>query len=99
MYNPHEDAEKKNVGQPGPGSYNVGKQLPKVGQAEEETDIMPENKGTGGAGKIYVDNNTDRFGEPILPRKPILNVPGPGAYDVLVGSPAKGGFVSDVAVR
>ena len=31
-------------------------------------------------GKIYVDNNTDRFGKPILPRKPMELKPGPGQY-------------------
>ena len=81
MYNPHEDASKKTKSEPGPGSYNIGKQLPKVGEVDGDDEIIMENRGTGGAGKIYVENNTDRFGKPILPRKPILNVPGPGAYD------------------
>jgi len=31
-------------------------------------------------GIIYADNNTDRFGQPILPRKPIEIKPGPGQY-------------------
>jgi hypothetical protein len=31
-------------------------------------------------GKVYVDNNLDRFGQQILPRKPRDLVPGPGEY-------------------
>jgi len=33
-------------------------------------------------GKIYIENNTDRFGQPIMPRKPRTIVPGPGEYNL-----------------
>jgi len=32
-------------------------------------------------GKVYVENNNDRFGKPIRPMKPINIVPGPGEYE------------------
>ncbi len=31
-------------------------------------------------GKVYTDNNTDRFGLPIMPRRPLDLYPGPGEY-------------------
>ena len=31
-------------------------------------------------GKVYVDDNNDRFGMPIRPMKQIEMKPGPGAY-------------------
>ena len=49
-------------------------------------------------GKVYVDNNLDRFGQQILPRKPRDLVPGPGEYETMahVEEPVitKGGFIS-----
>jgi hypothetical protein len=42
MYNPHEDASKKNTNGPGPGSYNVTKQLPPTKEVEgEDADYEP----------------------------------------------------------
>lgn len=32
-------------------------------------------------GKVYVDQNIDRFGLPIRPMKPLNIIPGPGEYD------------------
>jgi hypothetical protein len=43
----------------------------------QEVDKQYPNVG----GKIYVENNQDRFGRQILPRKPREIVPGPGEYD------------------
>ena len=33
-------------------------------------------------GKVYVEQNLDRFGMPIRPMKPLNIVPGPGHYEV-----------------
>lgn len=33
-------------------------------------------------GKIYVENNLDRFGQPILPRKPLDLYPAPNQYQI-----------------
>ena len=33
-------------------------------------------------GRIYIDDNNDRFGLPVRPLKPIEMKPGPGAYFV-----------------
>jgi len=64
------------LGGPGPGSYNTIKELPKILEEQE-----PAEGYVPGGGKLYVDSNTDRFGQPILPKKPFNMVPGPGAYD------------------
>jgi hypothetical protein len=54
----------------------VVKELPKILEEIEQPDGY-----VGGGGKLYVESNTDRFGIPILPKKPFEIVPGPGAYD------------------
>lgn len=76
MYDPHEDPKKKQTVAPGPGAYNVVKELPKILEEQEQPDGYQ-----GGGGKLYVESNTDRFGRPIMPKKPFELVPGPGAYD------------------
>ena len=38
-------------------------------------------------GKVYIENNLDRFGLPIRPMKPLNIVPGPGEYEVLPEAP------------
>ena len=35
-------------------------------------------------GKVYVDQNMDRFGLPIRPMKPLNIIPGPGEYNAAV---------------
>jgi len=35
-------------------------------------------------GRVYIENNLDRFGLPIRPMKPLNIVPGPGEYEVLL---------------
>lgn len=94
LYNPHaevEDEKKKPV--PGPGTYSVPTQF---FDSDNQTDIDKVYQNVGG--KVYVDNNQDRFGRPILPRKPRDLVPGPGEY--IVERPneqlllTKGGYVS-----
>jgi len=32
-------------------------------------------------GRVYVEDNNDRFGNPIRPMKPLELVPGPGEYE------------------
>jgi hypothetical protein len=72
LYNPHapvEDDKKKLV--PGPGKYNVPSSFP--AEDSDEPRILEQP-----GGRVYVDNNLDRFGQPTLPRKPKFVVPGPG---------------------
>jgi hypothetical protein len=38
-----------------------------------------------------VENNSDRFGLPILPRRPLDNYPGPGEYNVVPRLADEGG--------
>ena len=47
-------------------------------------------------GKVYVEDNMDRFGLPIRPMKPLNIVPGPDHYfeereQIRIGDNAKGG--------
>ena len=78
LYNPHAEVEdeKKKI-MPGPGAYPVGTQF---FNPDDHQDIDKVYANLNG--KVYVDNNTDRFGKPILPRKPKELVPGPGEYNV-----------------
>ena len=46
-----------------------------------------------GGGKVYVDNNTDRFGLPIMPKKPVDLIPGPGEYEIAQTKVIKGGYI------
>lgn len=55
-------------------------------------------------GRVYVEDNNDRFGNPIRPMKPLEIVPGPGEYEtqpmiIPYGFPqpavAKGGYISE----
>lgn len=46
---------------------------------------------------MYVDNNQDRFGKPILPRRPRELIPGPGEYTIANADEpviTKGGYVA-----
>lgn len=53
--------------------------IPEVGEDGDDDFNAPKFKHTDG-GKVYVDDNNDRFGLPIRPMKPIQMIPGPGAY-------------------
>jgi hypothetical protein len=90
-----EDEKKKAV--PGPGAYNLGTQFFDSESIQDQDKLYP-NVG----GKVYVDNNEDRFGRPILPRKPRELVPGPGEYTVQrpVEEPvfAKGGYITQAPI-
>jgi hypothetical protein len=78
LYNPHSEVEddKKKI-MPGPGAYPVGTQFFNPDEHQEIDKVYANLNG-----KVYVDNNTDRFGKPILPRKPKELIPGPGEYSV-----------------
>ena len=68
---------------PGPASYNINRDfdpIPEQIDGEEDFNQPRLNKVLGG--KIYVDNNLDRFGIPIRPLKPIEMKPGAGTYFV-----------------
>lgn len=46
---------------------------------EEEDFSLPKFRHVPG-GKVYTDDNNDRFGRPILPSKPADETPAPGQY-------------------
>jgi hypothetical protein len=99
LYNPHsevEDEKRKPV--PGPGTYAVPSQFFDP-ESQADVDKVLPNVG----GKVYVDNNQDRFGRPILPRKPRELVPGPGEYQIErpneVPMLTKGGYVSQMPLE
>ena len=104
LYNPHSEPEDEKHKHPEPGTYNV----PRVFDAPRFTDdFEPRLDHVSGAGRIYTENNLDRFGLPIRPMKPISIVPGPGdyevsepVYDVLGPKPAlaKGGFIPEAFI-
>lgn len=82
-YAPHEQDDKLKDERPGPASYNLPRHFDPIhemmDEGEEEFN-MPRFRAVQG-GKVYVDDNNDRFGQPIRPMKPIELYPGPGAYD------------------
>lgn len=81
LHNPHAPPEDKKNERPGPASYKVARDfdpIPEVVDGEEDFNAPRYNHVTGG--KVYADDNIDRFGQPIRPLKPIEMKPGPGAY-------------------
>ena len=80
LYNPHAEPEQEKGKRPDPTAYNVPR-LFDVPEVAEEGEFEPRLNVIAG-GKVYSDNNLDRFGQPIRPMKPLNIVPGPGAYDV-----------------
>jgi len=80
LYNPHADPENDKKKQPEPGTYELRREFdPPKFNADEDFD--PRLNIVHG-GKIYIENNMDRFGMPIRPMKPIEVKPGPGEYEV-----------------
>jgi hypothetical protein len=68
---------------PGPASYNLNRDfdvIPEQLEGEEDFNQPRLTKVLGG--KIYTENNLDRFGVPIRPLKPIEMKPGAGTYFV-----------------
>ena len=81
LHNPHAPPEEKKNEKPGPASYTIKRDfdpIPEIPEGEE--DINQPRLGRIPGGKIYVDDNLDRFGLPLRPLKPIEMKPGPGAY-------------------
>ena len=81
LHNPHAPPENKKNERPGPASYNIVRDFDAIPETEEgdEDFSVPRFRQVIG-GKVYVDDNNDRFGMPIRPMKPIEMKPGPGAY-------------------
>ena len=82
-YEPHANEDKNRDERPGPASYNLPRHFDPIHEMMEEGDEefnMPRFRNVEG-GKVYVDDNNDRFGLPIRPMKPVELYPGPGAYD------------------
>lgn len=81
LHNPHAPPEEKQTQNPGPSSYTIKRDfdpIPEAAEGEEEFNQPRLNKIPGG--RVYVDDNNDRFGMPIRPLKPIEMKPGPGTY-------------------
>ncbi|CDW91055.1 UNKNOWN [Stylonychia lemnae] len=89
IYDPHSAPEdKKYKGAPGPGKYDIPTQFLGEQEVEDKSKAFFKNQG-----KIYVENNLDRFGRPVMPRKPKDLVPGPGQYEI---STPRGGQEDEV---
>jgi hypothetical protein len=83
LHNPHAPPDEKKKGFPGPQTYKISREfdpIPEAAEGEEEFNQPRLNKVLGG--RVYVDDNNDRFGMPIRPLKPIDLKPGPGTYFV-----------------
>ena len=79
MYNPHAAPDNDRKKHPEMCTYDVSREfdLPKF-NAEEN---FEPRLGLVTGGKVYVENNSDRFGMQVRPCKPILSTPAPGFYD------------------
>lgn len=60
-------------------TYKINRLFDVVEQPENE-EFEPRMNYVPG-GKVYVEDNNDRFGNPIRPMKPLEIVPGPCEYD------------------
>lgn len=81
LNNPHQPAENRKQEAPGPASYNIARDFEAIPELEEgDEDFSQPRFRQVLNGKVYVDDNNDRFGLPIRPMKPRDMVPGPGAY-------------------
>jgi len=76
LYNPHAVPETNKNKQPGPQYYKVQRlfDVPELPEGEEYEPRLNLIQG----GKVYIEDNRDRFGLPIRPMKPLNIVPGPG---------------------
>ena len=82
LHNPHKAPDDKKNEVPGPATYQMIRDFDVIPEQEgEEEFIKPRFKHTLG-GKVYADDNNDRFGLPLRPMKPIEMKPGPGTYFV-----------------
>jgi hypothetical protein len=80
LYNPHADPDADKSKHPEPGTYKLNR-LFDVTEQPEEMEYEPRMNYVPG-GKVYTEDNLDRFGLPIRPMKPLNIVPGPDQYDV-----------------
>ena len=81
LHNPHAPPDDKKNEHPGPATYAMRREfdvIPEQAEGEEEFNQPRLNHILGG--KVYTDDNIDRFGLPLRPLKPIEMRPGPGAY-------------------
>ena len=85
LYNPHAEPEGEKTKQPECATYKV-QRLFDVPEQPENEEYEPRLNNVQG-GKIYIENNLDRFGQPIRPMKPLNIVPGPGMYEVQKEAP------------
>jgi hypothetical protein len=80
LHNPHKAPDDKKTEIPGPATYTMPREFDVIPEQDgEEEFTQPRFKHTMG-GKVYADDNNDRFGLPLRPMKPIEMRPGPGAY-------------------
>ena len=102
LYNPHAEPESDKNKQPDMGTYKLNRLFDVIEQPEDQEYEPRMNQVQGG--KVYTEDNNDRFGNPIRPMKPIEIVPGPGEYEtqpliIPYGFPqpaiAKGGYISE----
>ena len=81
LHNPHAPPEDKKNERPGPATYKINRDfdpIPEMLEGEEDFNAPRFNRVIGG--KVYTDDNIDRFGQPIRPLKPIEMKPGAGTY-------------------
>jgi hypothetical protein len=102
LYNPHAEPESDKNKQPEMATYKIHR-LFDVPEQPENDEYEPRMNVVPG-GKVYVEDNNDRFGNPIRPMKPLDIVPGPGEYEqgpllIPYGFPqpavARGGYISE----
>lgn len=102
LYNPHAEPDSDKGKHPEMATYKVPR-LFDVPEQPEDAEFEPRLNVVAG-GRVYVEDNNDRFGNPIRPMKPLNIVPGPGEYEtqpllIPYGFPqpavAKGGYISE----
>ena len=80
LYNPHAEPENDKKKHPEMATYKLPREFdpPRFDPVE---DFEPR-LGLVPGGKVYIENNQDRFGLPIRPLRPIEVKPGPGEYEI-----------------
>ena len=80
LYNPHAEPENDKRKHPEMATYKMVRDFdpPRFDPVE---DFEPR-LGQVTHGKVYTENNQDRFGMPIRPLRPIDIKPGPGEYEI-----------------
>lgn len=80
LYNPHAEPESDKNKKPEMATYKVHRLFDVVEQPEDQEFEPRLNQVPGG--RVYTEDNNDRFGNPIRPMKPLEIVPGPGEYEI-----------------